>query len=67
VEPAGRVSTVLRGGLVLTLDDAHRVRPRADVLVVGDRIAAVGENPDVPAGAVEIAASGGPPVAGRVL
>jgi cytosine/adenosine deaminase-related metal-dependent hydrolase len=50
---------VLRGGLVLTLDDAHRVLPRADVLVVGDRIAAVGENLDVPAGAAEIDASGG--------
>jgi cytosine/adenosine deaminase-related metal-dependent hydrolase len=50
---------LLRGGLVLTMDDAHRVLPGADVLVVGDRIAAVGENLDVPEGAVEIDASGG--------
>ena len=50
---------VLRGGLVLTIDDAHRVLPRADVLVVGDRIAAVGEALEVPEGTVEIDASGG--------
>ncbi|GAA1291050.1 amidohydrolase family protein [Pseudonocardia aurantiaca] len=55
----GERPVVLRGGLVLTLDDAHRVLPRADVLVVGDRIAAVGGNLDVPAGTVEIDASGG--------
>jgi cytosine/adenosine deaminase-related metal-dependent hydrolase len=50
---------LLRGGLVLTMDDAHRVLPGADVLVVGDRIAAVGEDLDVPDGTVEIDASGG--------
>jgi cytosine/adenosine deaminase-related metal-dependent hydrolase len=50
---------VLRGGLVLTLDDAHQVLPGADVLVVGDRIAAVGTGLDVPEGTVEIDASDG--------
>ena len=33
---------VLRGGTVLTMDDAHRCSRDTDVLVVGDRIAAVG-------------------------
>ena len=33
---------VFRGGTVLTMDDAHTVLPEADVLVVDDRIAAVG-------------------------
>ena len=33
---------VLRGGTVLTMDDAHTVLTDADVLVTGDRIAAVG-------------------------
>ena len=37
---------VLRGGTVLTMDDAHQVLALADVLVVEDRIAAVG--PDCP-------------------
>jgi 5-methylthioadenosine/S-adenosylhomocysteine deaminase len=50
---------VLRGGLVLTLDDAHQVLPGADVLVVGDRIAAVGTGLEVPKDTVEIDASGG--------
>ena len=31
-----------RGGTVLTMDDAHTVLTDADVLVVDDRIAAVG-------------------------
>ena len=38
---AGR-PVVLRGGTVLTMDDAGTVLTDADVLVVGDRIAAVG-------------------------
>ena len=33
---------VLRGGTVLTMDEAGTVLTGADVLVVGDRIAAVG-------------------------
>ena len=50
---------VLRGGTVLTLDDRSTVLPHADVLVVGDRIAAVGPQLAVPEGAVVIDASGG--------
>ena len=46
---AGR-SVVLRGGTVLTMDDAHTVLTGADVLVVGDRIAAVGPHLEVPEG-----------------
>ena len=41
---AGR-PVVLRGGTVLTMNDAHDVLHDADVLVVGDRIAAVGPGP----------------------
>ncbi len=50
---------VLRGGTVLTMDDAHTVLPGADVLVVGDRIAEVGVALQVPDGTREIDASGG--------
>ena len=53
---AGR-PVVLRGGTVLTMDDAHTVLTGADVLVVGDRIAAVGPGLDVPEGTQEIDAS----------
>ncbi|MEV4146896.1 amidohydrolase family protein [Amycolatopsis sp. NPDC049691] len=52
-------SIVLRGGTVLTLDDAHRVLPAADVLVTGDEIAAIGPALEVPAGTEEIDATGG--------
>ena len=50
---------VLRGGTVLTLDEAHRVLPGEDVLVDGDRITAIGPALEVPAGTVEIDAAGG--------
>jgi cytosine/adenosine deaminase-related metal-dependent hydrolase len=50
---------VLRGGLVLTLDDARRVLPDADVLVIGDRIAGVGPGLEVPEGTTEIDARNG--------
>lgn len=50
---------VLRGGTVLTVDDAHRVLPGTDVLVVGDRIAAVGAALEVPPGTREIDATDG--------
>ncbi|GAA5167237.1 MULTISPECIES: amidohydrolase family protein [Amycolatopsis] len=50
---------VLRGGTVLTLDDQRRVLDRADVLVTGDRITAVGPDLEVPQDAVVIDASGG--------
>src|SRR3954447_22247237 len=55
---AGR-PVVLRGGTVLTMDDASTVLPDADVLVDGDRIAAVGARLDVPEGTQEIDARGG--------
>ncbi len=52
-------SIVLRGGTVLTLDDAHRVLPGVDVLIIGDEITAIGPALDVPAGTTEIDAAGG--------
>ena len=36
-------TVLFRNGLVLTMDDSHTVLPNADVLVVDDRIAEVGE------------------------
>src|SRR6478736_6160065 len=50
---------VLRGGTVLTMDDAHTVLTDGDVLVVDDRIAAIGTALEVPPGTQEIDASGG--------
>ncbi len=63
-EPAGAPPeagrpVVLRGGTVLTMDDACTVLTGADVLVVGDRIATVGTALDVPEGTREIDARGG--------
>src|SRR6201990_3275368 len=55
---AGR-PVVLRGGTVLTMDDAHTILADADVLVTGDRIAAVGPRREAPDGALEIDARGG--------
>ena len=52
-------SIVLRGGTVLTMDDSHTIHENGDVLVVGDRIEAVGKGLEVPEGAQEIDASGG--------
>jgi cytosine/adenosine deaminase-related metal-dependent hydrolase len=63
-DPAAAV--VLRGGTVLTVDAAHRVLPGADVLVTGDRIAAVGPGLDVPPGTREIDATGGVVMPGMV-
>jgi cytosine/adenosine deaminase-related metal-dependent hydrolase len=50
---------VLRGGTVLTMDDRRQVHTGTDVLVVGDRIAAIGPALAVPEGTVEIDASRG--------
>ncbi len=50
---------VLRNGMVLTMDDGHRVLRNSDVLVQGERIAEVGPNLSVPDAATEIDASGG--------
>jgi cytosine/adenosine deaminase-related metal-dependent hydrolase len=41
------------------MDDAHTVLTGADVLVDGERIAAVGTGLEVPAGTAEIDATGG--------
>jgi 5-methylthioadenosine/S-adenosylhomocysteine deaminase len=58
-EVANGRPVVLREGLVLTLDDGHRVLRNADVLCIGDKIAEVGPNLSVPDNTVEIDASGG--------
>jgi 5-methylthioadenosine/S-adenosylhomocysteine deaminase len=55
---AGR-PVLLRGGTVLTMDAAHTVLSDADVLVVDDRIAAVGTDLEAPEGTAVIDASGG--------
>src|SRR3569833_1009692 len=58
VPEAGR-PLVFRRGTVLTMDDARTVLNEADVLVVGDRIEAVGPDLEAPEGTEEIDASGG--------
>ena len=50
---------VLRGGTVLTMNDAHDLHEDADVLVVGERIEAVGPGLEVPEGTFEIDAADG--------
>jgi 5-methylthioadenosine/S-adenosylhomocysteine deaminase len=50
---------VFRGGMVLTMNDAHDRRDDADVLVVDERIEAIGPNLEAPEGTFEIDASGG--------
>jgi 5-methylthioadenosine/S-adenosylhomocysteine deaminase len=50
---------VFRNGTVLTMDGQRSVLTGADVLVVGERIDAVGPQLAVPEGTVEIDASGG--------
>src|SRR3712207_5700805 len=57
---------VLRGGTVLTVDASRRVLPRADVLVVGDRIAEIGPDLAVPGGTQEIDATDGIVLPGMV-
>ncbi|NUR09293.1 MAG: amidohydrolase family protein [Nocardioidaceae bacterium] len=54
-----RRPVVFRGGTVLTLDDQHTVLTDADVLVVDDKVAAVGRALDAPEGAMEVDARGG--------
>src|SRR5262249_49580882 len=49
---------VLAGGCVVTMDAARRVLPRGDVVVVGDRIVAVGDGVPPPAGASVIDCTG---------
>ncbi len=50
---------VFRNAVVLTMDGSHRVLHGSDVLVTGERIAAVGERLEVPDGTAEIDATGG--------
>ena len=50
---------VFRNATILTMDDAHKVEQDADLLIVGERIAAVGKDLTAPDGAIEIDASGG--------
>lgn len=54
-----RTPTVFRRGTVVTMNDARDVLRDADLLVLGDRIADVGRDLDVPPGTLEIDASGG--------
>ena len=58
-DPQARTPVVFRGGTVLTLDESRQVITGGDVLVVDDKIAAVGPALEVPAGTVEIDATGG--------
>src|ERR1700749_2825220 len=62
---AGR-PIVLRRATVLTMNDAHDVPEDADVLVVGEEIAAVGKGLDAPEGAYEIDASDGVVMPGMI-
>src|SRR5919204_4110862 len=55
---AGR-PVVFRGGTVLTMDSRSTVFAEADVLVVDDRIAALGRQLPAPEGAWEVDARGG--------
>src|SRR5215211_4500895 len=57
IEPGRPV--VLRRGTVLTMNDAHDVLQDADVLVVDDKIAGVGQGLEAPEDAAEVDASGG--------
>ncbi|WP_425837332.1 amidohydrolase family protein [Microbacterium sp. PA5] len=57
---------LFRGGIVLTMDDAHTVLPRGDVLVRDGVIAEVGVNVDAPDDALVIDASGGIVMPGMV-
>jgi 5-methylthioadenosine/S-adenosylhomocysteine deaminase len=50
---------VFRHATVLTMDDSHRLLTDADLLISGERIAAVGQRLAVPDAAVEIDATGG--------
>src|ERR1700724_255962 len=50
---------VFRNATVLTMDDAHTVLANADVLVSGERIAAVGPGLEVPDATAEIDAANG--------
>ncbi|MDF2978701.1 MAG: amidohydrolase [Actinomycetospora sp.] len=61
-----RRPVVLRGGTVLTVDAARTVLEGHDVLVVDDRVAAIGVGLEVPAGTEEIDATEGIVMPGMV-
>ncbi|WP_433786215.1 amidohydrolase family protein [Actinomycetospora sp. CA-101289] len=61
-----RRPVVLRGGTVLTVDAARTVLEGHDVLVVDDRVAAIGVGLEVPAGTEEIDATGGVVMPGMI-
>jgi cytosine/adenosine deaminase-related metal-dependent hydrolase len=63
---ADQNSVVLRGGTLLTLDAQHTVLRDADVLVTGDRVAAVGTGLAVPEGTREIDARDGVVMPGMI-
>ncbi len=50
---------VFRNATILTMDDAHTIAGDADLLIDGERIAAVGKNLTAPDGAVEVDGTGG--------
>jgi 5-methylthioadenosine/S-adenosylhomocysteine deaminase len=58
-EPRPGQPVVFRNATVLTMDDAHTVLAGADVLIDGERIAAVGPRLTVPDSAAEIDATDG--------
>jgi 5-methylthioadenosine/S-adenosylhomocysteine deaminase len=66
VAPQPGQPVVFRNATVLTLDDSHTVLTGADVLVNGERIAAVGPRLQVPAGTAEIDATDGIVMPGMV-
>ena len=63
---AERRPVVLRGGLVLTMDDRRQVLADTDVLVVDDRIAGIGPGLAAPDAALEVDAAGGIVMPGMV-
>lgn len=54
-----RMATVFRHATVVTINDGREVLRDVDLLVEDDRISAIGHDLDVPAGTVEVDASGG--------
>ncbi|HEX5204368.1 MAG TPA: amidohydrolase family protein [Actinoplanes sp.] len=57
---------IFKNGLVLTMDDAHTVHQRADVLIIDGKIAEVGSGLTAPEGAIEIDATDGVVMPGMV-
>ncbi|MFC7278838.1 amidohydrolase family protein [Paractinoplanes rhizophilus] len=57
---------IFKNGLVLTMDDAHTVHQRADVLIIDGKIAEVGPGLTAPEGAIEIDATDGVVMPGMV-